>query len=241
MRPLIEIAKYAVYRTPVLSRLMAPRYAPKVEPAALAAMIGFIDRTRHCGGLVAEIGVGQGDSSVFLLEHLLTTGDSRALHLFDTFNGFTDASIAVEVDQRSKTPADMLRFRYGSEARFRRNLTRRGYTNFRTVRGDAATFDWTGPVAAILLDIDLYQPTLAVLEAVWPLLVPGGGIVVDDVRADTRDDGSMQAYSEFAERHGLEVRRLGSKSAVVVKPHVWVPTTVPSRVLNSEEGVALLA
>ena len=199
---------------------MTPRYPYKINPGELSAMIELIETTRGSGGAIAEIGVAQGDTSMFLLEHLRSVGDPRPLLLLDTFAGFTEESIEFEVSRRGKRSADYDKFRYGDEARFRRHLTKAGYSDFRTIKGDAATFDWgtVGPLGAILLDIDLYQPTIKVLEAAYPLLVPGGGIVIDDCLADTPWDGSLQAYIEFITAHDLPFERVGQKGAVVRKP-----------------------
>lgn len=216
---LLEIAKYAVYRMPLVSQFMAPLYPYKINPGQLMAMIDLIDKTRESGAAVAEIGVAQGDSSVFFLEHLRTTGDTRPLYLFDTFSGFTKDSVEHEVTVRAKASRDYDKFRYGDEARFQRNLHNAGYSNFRTFKGDASKFDWAsiGQIGAVLLDIDLYQPTRKTLEAIYPHLVPGGGIVVDDCLADTPWDGSLQAYDEFIAKHGLPFERVGHKGALVRK------------------------
>lgn len=218
MKP-TELAKWLVYRLPLARRLMAPRYPYKIDPAELAAMLSLIDQTRASGAAIAEIGVAQGDSSVFFLQHLTTTGDERPLWLFDTFEGFTEQSVAHETQVRGKDGAAFDQFRYGSEARFRRNLQDAGYTQFRTVKGDASVFDWAslGPIGAVLLDIDLYQPTIAILEKLWPHVIPGGGVVLDDCLADTPWDGSLQAYQEFIARHGLPFERVGNKGAVLRK------------------------
>ncbi|HWV26247.1 MAG TPA: TylF/MycF/NovP-related O-methyltransferase [Aeromicrobium sp.] len=214
---LTEQAKYLVYRTPGIRRLMAPTYPYKINPAQLATMVQLIDATRDSGALVAEVGVAQGDSSVFLLEHLRTCGDDRSLHLFDTFSGFTPESITVEVDERGKDEAEYDKFRYGSEKHFRQNLQRLGYQRFETHAGDASVIDWSawGGVGAMLLDIDLYEPTRVILDAVYPHLVPGGGIVVDDCLANTAWDGSLQAYQEFIDKHDLPFIRVGEKGALV--------------------------
>lgn len=216
----VELTKWMIYRLPMARRLMAPRYPYKINPAQLAAMLQLIDATRGSDGIVAEIGVAQGDSSVFFLEHLATTRDPRPLWLFDTFSGFTEHSVAHETGVRGKDATEYARFRYGDEARFQRNLREAGYENFHTVRGDAAAFDWTslGPIGAVLLDIDLYQPTITILDAIWPQLVPGGGIVLDDCLADTAWDGSLQACEEFIARHGLPFVRVGHKGALLRKP-----------------------
>ncbi|BBX68080.1 TylF/MycF/NovP-related O-methyltransferase [Mycolicibacterium psychrotolerans] len=217
---LLEAAKFTVYRTPVLNRLMSPQYPYKLDPGELCAMVGFIDATRGTGAAVVEIGVAQGDTSVFLLEHLKTTGDDRTVHLFDTFAGFTETSLDHEVQARGKKRTELDKFRYGDEARFNANLRRLGYSRFQVHSGDAAEFDWPslGPLGAVILDIDLYQPTIEILEVIFPRLVPGGGIVLDDCLPDTPWDGSLQAYEEFIQDHALPFERAGHKGAVVRAP-----------------------
>ena len=199
---------------------MAPSYPYKLNPGQISAMVELIDATRGTGASIAEIGVAQGDTSVFLLEHLRTTGDERPLFLFDTFGGFTPDSVDVEVSRRGKAVGEYEAFRYSDEGRFRRNLQRAGYENFRLVKGDASAFEWStiAPIGAVLLDIDLYQPTIVTLKAIWPHLVPAGGIVVDDCLPDTPWDGSLQAYEEFIAANGLPFERVGHKGALVRKP-----------------------
>lgn len=199
---------------------MAPKYSYKIDPGQLCAMINLIDATRESGAALAEVGVAKGETSVFLLEHLATTGDQRTLNLFDTFAGFTKESVDFEVNNRRKARQDYDAFRYGDEERFIGNLHGLGYQRFRTIKGDASAFDWSslGPIGAVLLDIDLYQPTIEVLESVYPLLVEGGGVVLDDCLANTPWDGSLQAYEEFIARHNLPFERVGRKGTVVRKP-----------------------
>jgi predicted O-methyltransferase YrrM len=217
MRP-IEHVKYWTYRLP-FGRAMAPRYPYKIDPGQLGALLAFIDATRDAGGAVVEIGVAQGQTSAFLLEHLRTTGDDRKLLLFDTFSGFTEESVRVEIDERGKgAHKDLYQaFRYGDEQIFRSKLQRAGYRNFETFKGDASTFDWSsiGPIGCVLIDIDLYAPTARILDVIYPYLCEGGGIVVDDCVPDTPWDGSLQAYAEFVQVHGLPFERVGGNGAVI--------------------------
>ena len=219
MRNLREAIKWLGYRIPVASRVVAPSYRYKLNPAQLCAMIELIEGTRSDNASIAEVGVARGDTSVFLLEHLRTMRDERPLLLFDTFVGFTPESVAVEVSDRGKATSAYGVFRYSDEKRFRRNLLRAGYDNFRVIEGDASRFDWStiAPIGAVILDIDLYQPTIAALEAIWPHLVPSGGIIVDDCLPDTPWDGALQAYEEFIAAHGLPFERVGQKGASVRK------------------------
>jgi O-methyltransferase len=198
---------------------MAPTYKYKISPGQIAALINLINDTRKSGGVVVEIGVAQGDTSAFILEHMRTTGDSRNVFFFDTFEGFTSDSIEYEVKRRGKSAAFFDKFRYGDEGIFCKNLASAGYKNFTTRKGDAATFDWStlGSIGAVLLDIDLYKPTIDVLNNVWPYIVPGGGIVVDDCLSGTPWDGSLQAYEEFLGAKGLPFRMVGNKGGLLVK------------------------
>ena len=216
-------ARRIVYRTPLLRNLMLPTYPYWVDPGVLAAMLGLVNATRRSGAAVVEIGVGRGDSSVFLLEHLLTTGDPRHLLLVDTFDGFTPESVAHETGERRKARSEISDYSYLDRRVFELGLKRLGYSNYRFVEGDCAKVNWaevTGPVGAVLLDVDLYLPTREVLEAIWPLIVPGGGFVVDDCIEPNWADGALQAYSEFTDRHGLPFTRVGRSGGLIVKQAV---------------------
>lgn len=215
-----ETLKWCAVRTPGIQRLLAPKYAPKVDPGELSAMIRLIDATRDSGGSVYEIGVARGSTSVVLLEHLRTTGDSRPLIMVDTFAGFTEDSIEFEVTHRRKDRSALNAFRYGDRDFFERSLHRAGYTTgIEVVKTDAALYDFEphAPIGAMLLDIDLYLPTLAILRHAYPLVCVGGGIVVDDCLPDSTWDGALQAYEEFIAEIGAPFRRVGGKGGLILK------------------------
>ena len=215
-----ERVKYLLYRLPARFEIMTPRYRYKIDPGELAAMVELIDRTAVSGAAVIEVGVARGDTSVFLLEHLRTVGDRRPVLLFDTFRGFEPDHVRYEVEHRGKSERPFRSFRYGNERVFGAKLRRLGYERFETIAGDASCFDWrsVAPIGAMLLDVDLYQPTLAILEAVYPLLASGGGVVVDDCVEGRPWDGAHAAHATFIERHGLQDVRVGSKGALVRSP-----------------------
>ncbi len=219
-RGLMTLIKRIVYRVPGLRNVMLPEYRYWVDPGELSAMVGLIDATRGTGGAIVEIGVARGDTSVFLLEHLRTTGDERGLVLVDTFEGFTRESIDYEVANRRKRATELSDYSYGSARVFNHGLARLGYTNYRIIEGDCSKVDWEeiGPIGAVFLDVDLYLPTAVTLEALWPRIVPGGGIVLDDCVEPAWCDGALQAYREFIERHGLPFVRVGGKGAMLRKP-----------------------
>jgi len=220
-----EFAKWMAYRAPVISKLVAPSYPYGIDPAQLSFLCDAISKTRGQGSIL-EIGVARGNTSVFILEHLRTTGDPRNVFFLDTFSGFTDESIDYEVNVRSKPREYYSGFRYGHEAVFRRNLRRLGYGRFETVKCDASKIDYAGfaPISVVLLDIDLYLPTKAALNGIWPHMTTPGFICIDDCKDGMEWDGSLQAYLEFLNEQGLEPKFIGNKGGVIVKSSVCDPT-----------------
>jgi predicted O-methyltransferase YrrM len=78
-------------------------------------------------------------------------------------------------------------------------------------------YDFQRPISFCLLDVDLYQPTISALRKVWPMLSPGGIIVVDDCKPANQFDGAMQAYTEFTESARLPARYMLDKLGILKK------------------------
>ena len=219
MTSAIEFFKKFAYRAPMLSKWVAPKYPYKINPAQLSFLCEAITKTRNDSGAILEIGVAKGDTSVFLLEHLRTTGDPRRIYFLDTFSGFTSESVEYEVGVRGMSPANYEVFRYGDEHLFAQNLKRLGYHNFQTVKGDAARIDYSrfAPIDVVLIDIDLYKPTRETLARLWDNMAKPGYICVDDCMPGTPWDGSLQAYQEFVTEKKLESHIVGQKGGTIVK------------------------
>ncbi len=217
---LMAAVKSVVYRTPIARNALRPRYPYWVTPGTLSQMVQLIDQPSTRSGAVVEVGVARGITSVFLLEHLRTTEDPRPLVMIDTFSGFTKKDVNHEVQRRGVRKRDLSDFSYGSANAVADSLDRLGYRNYRILEEDCTVTDWSaiGPIAALLLDVDLYRPTLTVLEGAWPHLLPEGGIVVDDCVTPHWADGSMEAYAEFIKASCLPFTRVGGKAAMVRKP-----------------------
>jgi hypothetical protein len=63
-----------------------------------------------------------------------------------------------------------------------------------------------GKVALLHLDMDVYEPTKAVLDQLWDRLVKGGIVVVDDYNAV---GGATKAVDEFLTDKNICVQKLG--------------------------------
>jgi O-methyltransferase len=56
----------------------------------------------------------------------------------------------------------------------------------------------SGPIAVLRLDADLYESTVTCLEHLYPLLSPGGFLIVDDYALS----GARQAVEDYFDRNG---------------------------------------
>ena len=224
VRILEFLKKYIGYRLvsrfPYVRDYVLPSHRFGIDPIQLACLVRLIENTRTEGGLVCEIGVGVGHTSVFLLEHLRSTGNPAEVILVDTFDGFTEGSIEYEVRNRDKNRSEIDVFKYGSAKLFEANIRRLGYDRFTVIAEDCQVVDGEalGPIAVALLDVDLYVPTKRTLERIWPNIVSGGGCLVDDCREGGPWDGAYQAYSEFVDEHQLPFLPVGRKGGLLVKP-----------------------
>ena len=54
------------------------------------------------------------------------------------------------------------------------------------------------------LDMDLYEPTIVILESCWSRIVPGGVLILDEY-GTSKWPGETKAWDEFAASHGLKV------------------------------------
>ena len=141
----------------------------------------------------------------------------------DTFGGFVAGDVAHEQKARGKDSPDDRRalgkFTVNSRRWFERTLLFNGITRVTTHAAAVQDFAFSAEVrfCFVLIDVDLYLPTRAALEKLWPLLSPGGVIVVDDCHADHVYDGSRQALEEFCAARGLTFEVVELKLGVLRK------------------------
>lgn len=138
-------------------------------------------------GAMAELGVFKGELSAFLAG----VEPRRVLHLFDTFAGFPESALEREADSDA-------RFRDTSEEAVRARIG--DCTN---VRFHVGAFPHTsGPVlgerfAFVMLDMDMYKPTLAGLEVFYPRMSSGGYVFLHDYNSPESERAVSRATREF--------------------------------------------
>ncbi len=140
-------------------------------------------------GDFVELGVYKGDSAAVL--HAMDTG--RTLHLFDTFSGFTAADLTVETGEAATYTPDNF-----ADTSVESVLEKIGGNNniiiYKGLLPETAA-GFHSKVALVNMDLDLYNPTRAGLEIYYPLLSPGGVIMIHDY--NNKWPGLIRAVDEF--------------------------------------------
>lgn len=216
--PLAHRVKQLLLRTPA-RELFTYRYRFMFSPAQLGFLCAQITAAAEVPGSILEVGCAFGATTVFLNRHIDSLGIGVDYYAIDTFAGFTAKDICCEraLGRRYTYDAD---FRGNSKPWFDRTMRRNGISRVRSFRADATTFDYTAiaPFRFVLVDVDLYRPVRAVLEAVYDLVSPGGTIVTDDCLRTGRWSGAYEAFTEFTTDRGLEATITGDGLGLVTKP-----------------------
>ena len=188
---------------------------------------------QHHPGDFVECGVAKGGSMMAVAYTLLELGvRDRELYLYDTFEGMPE-------------PDDFDRGRFGEPAHrrwrkrrdaagnstwinhsideVRHNLARTGYPERRVhfikgkVEETLPTAAPAGAIALLRLDTDWYASTRAEFDYLYPRLIRGGILIVDDY---FRWQGARKATDEYLQAHEVPMFlvRVDDSSVIAVKP-----------------------
>jgi len=146
---------------------------------------------RNVAGNIAELGVYQGEQAA-LLNSLFP---DRRIHLFDTFEGFSQSDISTEAKQ-GYSGAALGDFQ---DTSIERVMARMPHPEKVEVHQGLFPDSLNGledSFAFVSLDVDLFEPTLAGLEYFYPRLSRGGFIFVHDYN-NRRYAGVRHAVDSF--------------------------------------------
>ncbi|MFV2035175.1 MAG: TylF/MycF/NovP-related O-methyltransferase [Halocynthiibacter sp.] len=177
-------------------------------------------------GDIFELGVFKGASLIrwATFRAALETEQSRRIVGFDAFGKFPKDGVALKADldfieQFEGAAGDGL-----SEAQIAKIFALKGIGNVHTVAGNVLQtlpeYLARAPAARIAmlhLDMDVKEPTVFALDALYDRIVPGGLIVVDDYTAVA---GATEAIDAFVAARGLLIEKLPlySVPAFIQKP-----------------------
>ena len=183
-------------------------------------------------GSIVECGVWRGGSMMLVAKTLIKCGDiSRDLYLYDTFEGMPpptkadqdhaaqSAAARLEAEGASKTESGV--WAISSLEEVRRNMESVGYPADKVhyVRGKVeSTIPARIPeqIAILRLDTDWYESTAHELLHLYPRLVIGGPLIIDDYGYW---QGARQAVDEFlaASADKILLHRIDNNGRAFVK------------------------
>jgi len=182
---------------------------------AVHQAVGYVVANDIPGDLV-ECGVWRGGASMMAALTLRSLGvEDRRMYLYDTFAGMTEPE-AVDASYLGESARETWRrnerdgynaWCYGSLDDVRENMGRTGYPTERIeyVEGPVeATIPATVPerIAILRLDTDWYSSTRHELEHLYPRLVEGGVLIIDDYGYWV---GARKAVDEYIAEKGLRI------------------------------------
>jgi len=183
-------------------------------------------------GAFVECGVWRGGSVMVAANELLRLGRTdRDLWLYDTFSGMTEPTeYDTTVDGRDGRiwfAAEQANPERGSSgvtgvplSVVRGNVESTGYPRERLhfVEGpveETLHKQYPEQVALLRLDTDFYESTRAELEQLYPRLLPGGILILDDYGYW---QGAKRAVDEFFAGRSLFFHRVDESARLLIKP-----------------------
>jgi O-methyltransferase len=189
----------------VFARLRPP--APELRPERLYAYLDALWRRRDLDGSIVEIGCFRGGTTRFAVSLLQRTHSQKLYVCIDTFTGFVDKQF--DDDTRHGTePRLRSGFRRNSVILFEKLMAYYGCT-VKVIQGDIATISdalLPDEVSVSLIDLDLEIPVYEALRRMYPRLVKGGILLVDDCDEAEGYPGAKAGYRRFVSDYGLDER-----------------------------------
>ncbi len=198
-------------------------------------LIGLCDAVNYIvdhmiNGCIVECGVWRGGSMMAVAHTLRARHEERELYLFDTFEGMPPPS-HKDLSWQGRSAHEMLQNERKQTGRniwciadredVTRNLNSTGY-NPRLIHLVPGKVEETLPkeapeeIALLRLDTDWYESTKHELEHLYPRLVPGGVLILDDYGYW---QGARRAVNEYFARHGPRplLHRLDNTGRIAIK------------------------
>ncbi|PJJ83771.1 TylF/MycF/NovP-related O-methyltransferase [Mucilaginibacter auburnensis] len=182
--------------------------------ASLVNAVNYLIKNNIEGDFV-ECGVWRGGSTMAAIDTLMKAGDkSRTVYLYDTFEGMSEPTehdkelsghAADALLQSSEKEDATSVWCYSALEEVQNNVGSLNYPADKVhyVKGkveDTIPQTLPGKIALLRLDTDWYESTKHELEHLYPLLVPGGVIIIDDYG---HWEGARKAVDEYIAAHKL--------------------------------------
>lgn len=199
----------------------------------LAELVRYVDREGIPGAL-AECGSWRGGSSALMAWAHMASGPTRELRVFDSFQGLPEPDGTNDDLPEAMLPPEERGVAFTGALRPIKSLEADKASNEEVIFDlvgyprELVTFHegWfqhsvpsaardMGPIALLRLDGDLYESYRVCLEHLYPLVSPGGVVIIDDWCLE----GCRKAVEEYFERIGERpfMRRIDAIARYMVK------------------------
>jgi len=201
--------------------------------------VDYVSKYQIPGDFV-ECGVWKGGSSMIMAEKLKSMGQTKTqLYLYDTYEGMSEPTLMDKsIDGRSadeqlaaanKDEATSV-WCYSTLEEVEQNVLSTGYpaANLHFVKGKVEdTIPQTMPdkIALLRLDTDWYESTKHELIHLFPRLVVGGILIIDDYG---HWEGCRKAVDEYFAEHKTQIflSRIDYTGRIAVKTQAWYGDTL---------------
>lgn len=200
----------------------------KTGPERIAAMAAALKRInkQNIPGVVVECGVWKG-GNIILARKL---SPKRVCWLYDTFDGMTEPT---EIDISRKGASALKSYRKKERRgdkwaavtvdEVRANLETMGVLDDEKLRFVVGKVEDTlldevnlpDQIALLRLDTDWYASTKVEMEVLYPRIVPGGYLIVDDYGHWA---GAKKAVDEYFDHRGPKMQQIDYSAIQIVKP-----------------------
>ena len=197
------------------TQIGAPNYSYNLEPIQLAEIINSLEKVKSLDGSICEIGVARGMTTRFICEYLSSINFRSEYYCIDTFSSFDKKDIQFEVEKRNKNRSELIGFSYNDYEVWKKNFKK--FNFIKVIKKDVKNFNFKNiqPMKFVLLDVDLYLPTLSALNSIKDNMTKGGILLVDDVSKNNSWDGANQAFQEFVKTYSLKFKLVGKKCGII--------------------------
>lgn len=178
----------------------------------------ILTRTNGLKGIFVECGMGRGATTRAYL-NLIRDGilTKRDVYALDSFQGLPEGSIydAPDVKGRVNRPIELVQEWLPSYNDFNINVLEGWFK-------DTLKLIPSVDIAIAHIDVDIYPSYKECLEYLYPQVVPGGIIMLDEYNSSAdlaKWPGAKIAIDEFCEKNNLEVQlSLDWNKAYLIKP-----------------------
>ena len=160
-------------------------------------------------GDFVECGVNRGGMALTIMEYLNFNSLGKRFFLLDTFSGFPEGSQVASPNRGQYSDC------YDEVVK-----TFARYPGARIIRGpvpDTLSSIDSEKISYLSIDMNCAEPEIAAARRLWPRLVPGAVLLLDDYGGGPAYQRQKQGFDALAEELGFRILTLATGQGLVVK------------------------